>query len=109
MTITASELRAALHRVKASRRAIVSLGDSALATYREAETAEYLTSEEREIAKRRTRDEARAKLSGKIEDARLAREAARDEATRRLDKHKVTPEASVRVRRLLDEGLSLGE
>jgi hypothetical protein len=65
--------------------------------------------ERRQLAKQKTRDAATAKLPGKLEEARIAREAARDEADRALSKHRVKPEASVRVRRLLDEGVSLGE
>jgi len=109
MTTTASELRAALHRVRQSRRAIVDLGDETVERYREFDSDLYAIDEEKQLAKQRAKDEATARLPWKLEEARIAREAARDEATRSLDRHKVKPEASTRVQRLLDSGVSLGE
>lgn len=101
MTIRGSELREVVHRVQRTRRSLIDLGNSYIASVADVEAEPYLTTEEKEIQKRQARDTAKAALPGRVEAAHVAREAARDAAVRELDRRKPTDEATGRVARLL--------
>lgn len=104
------ELRSLIDRRRKGQEALVGLVDGLLDTYRELDADRYLSREQRELEKKRAKDEAGRRLRPLLDEARAAHEALREGARAQVERQagSTNPSAENLLDRLLAQGLSYG-